>query len=415
MTETETEPGGPGDQNQDDTPEGAGRALLLATLALAVSFLAWGLISPLAPDYRDELGLTSVQTSALVATPVLLGALLRIPLGALTDRHGGRKMFTICCFGLLAPLAVLAMAESYPLLMLGAFLLGLGGAAFAIGVPFVNGWFPAQRRGFALGVYGAGNIGTGLAAFFAPRISSALSRPALYGIVAVIVAVVGLGVLLFARDAPGRQVPTESMVRRFAKTVRMRVAQDLSALYAITFGAFVAFGAYLPTYLKEVFELETADAAARAGGFILLATLGRPVGGWLSDRFGGARVLTVALLVVGSGAIVIGFEPGMAISTICFLTVAAALGNGNGAVFALLSSHTPAERVGSVTGLVGAAGGLGGFIPPLIMGVVYQSTDHYGIGLWLLAATALAGMGYTWWRFISPEQQKGPTADLATP
>jgi NNP family nitrate/nitrite transporter-like MFS transporter len=203
---------------------------------------------------------------------------------------------------------------------------------------------------------------------------------------------------LFGRDAPGRTLSTGSMTARFVEAVKLPIARDLALLYAVTFGGFVAFGAYLPTFLVEAYGLDVTDAAFRAAGFIVLATATRPVGGALADRFGGVPVLLVSLISIGVGAIVTAFEPEIVTATVGFLTIAAALGIGNGAVFALVGRRSPAGQVGSVTGLVGAAGGLGGFLPPIIMGLVYQATGSYAIGLMLLSDVAFAGAIYAAWR-----------------
>jgi len=205
---------------------------------------------------------------------------------------------------------------------------------------------------------------------------------------------------LFGRDAPGRAPDPTPFLQRIGDALRLRVTADLAALYAITFGGFVAFGVYLPTYLTQVYALEIADAGARAAGFIVLATFARPVGGWLSDRVGGGLVLVVALAVVAAGAAAVAFTPGIVISTVAFLSMAAALGVGNGAVFALVGTRAPATKVGAVTGFVGAAGGLGGFFPPLVMGAVFEATGSYAIGLLLLCLTALAGMTHSYRRFV---------------
>lgn len=376
-------------------------ALALATFAFTTNFWAWGLLSPLAPEYREVLGLSALQTSVLVATPVLLGSVFRIPIGALTDRFGGRAMFTGLSLVIVVPLLFLAAFETYPALLAGGFVLGLSGASFAIGIPFVNRWYPPERRGFALGIYGVGNVGTAIAGFTSPPLAEAFSRRAPFLLVAVVMLVTAAVFFLFGRDAPGRSVASTPFVQRILDALRLRITADLAALYAITFGGFVAFGVYLPTYLTQVYDLETADAGARAAGFIMLATFARPVGGWLSDLFGGGRVLVAALAVVAAGAAVVAFTPGIVPATVAFLSMAAALGVGNGAVFALVGTRAPATKVGAVTGFVGAAGGLGGFFPPLVMGAVFEATGSYAIGLLLLCLTALAGMAFTFQRFVT--------------
>jgi MFS transporter, NNP family, nitrate/nitrite transporter len=377
---------------------GRGMALALATIGFAVNFWAWSLLSPLAPHYQELLGLSPLAVSVMVAVPVIVGSLGRIPLGALTDRYGGRIVFAALSFVVIAPVLFLAFATSYPALLLGGLLLGLGGASFAVGVPFVNAWFPPERRGVALGVYGIGNIGTAISGFVTPRVASSLGRTWAFLIVAVALAAVGLAFLILGRDAPNRPRATEPFMTRFRAAARLPIARDLAVIYAITFGGFVAFGVYLPTFLKTVYGLETTDAATRAAGFVVLATLARPVGGWLADRVTGVPVLKWALGVVAAGAVVTAFQPPIVPATVAFLTMAAALGLGNGAVFALVGTRAPAASVGSVTGLVGAAGGLGGFLPPIVMGLVYQATGDYAIGLMLLSDVALAGLVFTAWR-----------------
>src|SRR5215212_3713352 len=351
---------------------GRGMALALATVGFAVNFWAWSLLSPLAPRYQELLGLSPLAVSVMVAVPVIVGSLGRIPLGALTDRYGGRIVFAALSFVVIVPVLFLAFATAYPALLLGGFFLGLGGASFAVGVPFVNAWFPPERRGFALGIYGMGNIGTAISGFVSPRVANSLGRPWAFLIVAVGLAAVGVAFLVLGRDAPNRPQATEPFMIRFRAAARLPIARDLAVVYAITFGGFVAFGVYLPTFLKTVYGLETTDAASRAAGFVVLATLARPVGGWLADRISGVPVILWALGVVAAGA-----------------------------VSALVGTRVPAPQVGSVTGLVGAAGGLGGFLPPIVMGLVYQATGDYAIGLMLLSDVALAGLVFTAWRLRS--------------
>jgi MFS transporter, NNP family, nitrate/nitrite transporter len=383
---------------------GAWRALAVATFAFTTTFWAWGLLSPLAPDYRDLLGLAPLQVSLLVAVPVILGSIARIALGALTDRYGGRLVFTVLSLAVVAPLLLLASVETYPTLLVGALFLGVSGASFAVGIPFVNAWFPPARRGTALGIYGMGNLGTAIAAFTTQPIAALTSRTGVFLTVAVVMVATAAVTWTSGRNAPGWEPQLQPMAARLRTALRLRVTLDLAALYAITFGGFVAFGVYLPTYLQEIYDLEIADAAARAGGFILLATLSRPIGGMLSDRLEAPRVLATALAVVGTGAIAIAFELPIVPATVAFLVVAAGLGVGNGAVFALVGRRSPPASVGAVTGFVGAAGGLGGFLPPLVMGAVFQATDSYTIGLMLLSNVAFAGLVYTVWRFVVEER-----------
>lgn len=386
------------------TTRGRITALVLATLGFAVNFWAWALLSPLGPVYKELLDLTPFEVSVLVAVPVIVGSLGRIPLGALTDRYGGRLVFGVTSLLGVVPVVFLAFAANYPALLVGGFALGLTGATFAIGVPFVNEWFPPERRGLALGVFGMGNIGTAISGFATPWLADSFGRQVPFLAVAAALVLIGVAFLLLGRDAPGRRAATEPFLTRFLRAARLRATQELAAMYALTFGGFVAFGVYLPLYLREVYGLTTADAAARAAGFVVLATIARPVGGWLSDRRGGVPVLSAALAVVVACAIVVSFAPAMPLATVGFLSMAAALGCGNGAVFALVGREVPVHMVGSATGVVGAAGGLGGFLPPIVMGLIYQATSSYAVGLMLLATVAAAATVYSHFVMRSPQR-----------
>jgi MFS transporter, NNP family, nitrate/nitrite transporter len=381
------------------TPPGAWRELGIATSTFLVLFWAWGLLAPLAPDYRDLLDLGPVQVAVLVALPVLLGSLARIPLGAITDRYGGRRVFTALSLVVIAPLVLLTFAGSYPSVLVGAFLLGVSGASFAVGVPFVTAWFPPARRGTALGIYGIGTAGTAIASFTGPTFVAATSRSALFLLVAAVLSATAVLVWTTARDAPGWRPQTLPLAARLRAALASRVTLDLAVLYAITFGGFVALGAYLPTYLQETYALTTADAAARTGGFIVLAVVARPVGGWLADRYAASRVLTVGLGAVVVGALLLASSLTLSVAAAAFLAVGVALGAGSGAVFALVGRRAPPASVGAVTGFVGAAGGLGGFVPPLVMGVGFQTTGSFTVGWLLLALVAAGGLVHTRRRF----------------
>jgi MFS transporter, NNP family, nitrate/nitrite transporter len=366
----------------------------MATLGFAVNFWAWALISPLGPLFRQNGTLGSLSESdvaLLVAVPVIVGSLGRIVVGALTDKLGGRVMFPIVSAVTIVPILFIAFValDSYVLLLIGGFFLGIAGTAFAVGVPFVNAWFPPERRGLAIGIFGAGMGGTAISALTTVKLYDNLGSKAPFLITAGVLAVYAVLAWLVLRDAPGHTAPTTSLVRRLQANARLPITWQACALYAVAFGGYVAFSVYLPAYLKTDYGLTPADAANRMAGFVVVAVIMRPVGGWLSDRFGPIPVLAAGYAVVVTGAAVAATHPLLEhVGTVAFLAMAAALGSGSGATFALIAEVTEPSRVGGVTGLVGAAGGLGGFVPPLIMGYVYGRTESYAIGLWLLSATA---------------------------
>ena len=225
---------------------------------------------------------------------------------------------------------------------------------------------------------------------------TAYGRSAPFILVAVVLAVYGAVALVLLRDAPGRPTPTGGFVARLLSTLRLPATIQLSALYAVGFGGFVAFAVYLPTYLKTAYDLTPGDAANRTAGFVVLAVAMRPVGGWLSDKFHPVPVLIACFAAAAALATLAAAELElMPWETVAFLGLAAALGAASGAVFALVARLAPPEKVGSVTGVVGAAGGLGGFIPPLLMGWIYGRTGDYSLGYVMLAVVALAVAVFT--------------------
>jgi NNP family nitrate/nitrite transporter-like MFS transporter len=363
----------------------------MATLGFALNFWAWALLSPLAVSFTTKLHLTSFQQSLLVAVPVVVGSLGRIPVGALTDRFGGRVMFPIVSLATVVPVLYLGLLghSSLGALLVGGFFLGVAGTAFAVGVPFVNAWFPPERRGFAIGVFGAGMGGTAISALTTVKLVDAHTTSTPFLITAAVLTCYGVLAALVLRDAPGRVVPTESLGRRMGRALALPITWQAAALYAIGFGGYVAFSVYLPTYLKNAYALTQTDASNKMAGFVLLAVVMRPVGGWLSDRVRAASVLVAAFAVVAVGALVQSSTPSLApLGTIVFLAMAAALGTASGATFALVAQRAPAAQVGSVTGIVGAAGGLGGFVPPLVMGSIFGHVGDYRPGLLALSAMA---------------------------
>jgi NNP family nitrate/nitrite transporter-like MFS transporter len=367
----------------------ATRNLVLATFAFAVAFVGWSLIAPLGKRFQDDLDLSNTRTLALTAVPVVLGSLLRIPVGALTDRLGGRIMFPVVLAASAVPAAIFGFVDGYASLVVVGFFLGIAGSSFAVGVPFVAGWYAKERQGFALGVYGMGNIGTAIAAFSAPAIVNWLGREALGIFAAALLLATAVAFHRMAVDPPrGPAVRYRDVLSAGWKLWR------LALLYFVTFGGFVAMAVFLPKLLRDWFDFSLTDAGLRAAGFTAVATIARPVGGLLSDRIGAATVLVIVFVGAGIDAAALAFlsgDPTIVPVTIACLSLAALLGLGNGAVFKAVPLDFPTST-GAATGIVGAAGGLGGFFPPIVMGLVRDHFDTYAlgfVGLLVFAAVCL--------------------------
>lgn len=359
--------------------------LVLSTGAFAFCFAVFGSVSAMMPIIKRKLGLDPLQVSIALAIPVLLGSLGRIPLGMMTDRFGGRKIFPIVMICSVIPAFLMGYVEGFWFLVLCGFFLGIGLASFSVGVGFVSGWYPPQRQGFALGIYGAGNIGQSLAAFGSPFMATALGFRWgfwTFGIMAFGWLIV---FLLLAQDAP-RRGGLKSLAE-LMMPLRDKMSWTLSFFYFLTFGGFVVMAIYLPIFLTEIFKLSPRDAGLRTAGFVALATLLRPVGGIVADRVGGRMLLLWIFPITAVMAVFMAW-PNMVAFTIGALGMAAAVGLGNGAVFKLVPEFFP-HSVGAVTGLVGAAGGLGGFFPPLMLGAIKEVTGTFTLGFILLAVFAV--------------------------
>jgi MFS transporter, NNP family, nitrate/nitrite transporter len=379
---------------------GQTKNLLLALLGFTITFWAWNIIAPLGARYSAELGLSATQASLLVAMPVLVGSLGRVPVGALTDRFGGRLMFTVLTLASAVPVLLVAFAgslKSYALILVFGFFLGVAGTTFAVGIPFVNAWFEPVRRGFATGVFGAGMGGTALSAFFTPRLVRSIGYVPTHLLIAGALVVVGALLWLLMRDSPAWKPNLAPVVPKLTAAAKLPLTWQMSLLYAVTFGGFVAFSTYLPTYLKNVYSFDLTGAGTRTAGFAIAAVIARPIGGIVADKIGPRIVVAISLAgaAVMSLIIALRLPPEIPAGT-SFVLMALFLGLGTGGVFAWVAELAPAERVGSITGIVGAAGGLGGFFPPLVMGATYNETVHsYTIGLVLLTVTAGAALLFT--------------------
>jgi MFS transporter, NNP family, nitrate/nitrite transporter len=388
----------------DPDLRGGMRQVIIATLASTVGFWAWMAIAPLQNIYNESMGLDQGQMSILLAMPVLVGALGRVVVGAMTDRFGGRIMFSaLLLMGVPAVLlvAVAGSIGSYPLLLAAAFILGIPGTIFAAGIPFSSAWFAPQRRGFATGVFGMGMIGTAVSAFLTPRLVAWIGYWPTHLLIVAVMVLFALLVWFGMRDSPAWVSSHQKLVPKVVGALSLLITWKMSFLYAIVFGGFVAFSTYLPKYLITIYpsEVDPIGAGTRTALFAAAAVVARPIGGVLADRFGPKVVSLVSLAGILVTAYVVGQQPPEGVLTgAVFILMAAAMGLGMGAVFAWIGPSTPPDKVGAVTGVVAAAGGLGGYFPPLVMGATYQAdTNSYALGLWLLvlvgsAALVVAGM-----------------------
>jgi len=386
------------------------RHVALGTISFTVCFAAWGLISAFAPRFREALHLSGAEAAFLIAVPVLLGSLARIPMGILTDRYGGRVIFPALMVAVAPAVWLVPRQTSYSDLVAFAFLLGLAGSSFAIGVGYVSRWTPPQNQGSALGVYGLGNIGQSAVVFLGPVLAARIGMaPVFHAAAGLLVIWAGVFALL-ARNAPAPSSAARPDIGAMIEVLtRERLAWLLACFYFLTFGGFVAFSIYLPSLLRDQFQLTPADAGFRTAGFVVLATLLRPLGGWLSDRIGGARVLAAVFAGVSPFALLLAW-PSIVPFTVGALGCAALLGLGNGAVFKLVPQYFGGQTA-TVTGLVGAMGGLGGFFPPLLLAFFWSRTGAIWPGFLLLSASAVL----LWWlnhRVFVPRQQ---SLELAMP
>ncbi len=378
--------------------------LVAAFLYFDVSFMVWVILGPLAVFIAKDLHLTPAQKGLMVATPVLAGAALRIVNGVLADylkpRLTGIIMQSVVIAGLAAFWAF--GVEGFETTLALGVVLGVAGASFAIALPLASYWYPAEHQGMALGIAGAGNSGTVLAALFAPSIATAFGWQNVLGLAIIPLAIVLALFAILAKDSP-RSPPTKSL-KDYADILRISDAWWLMAFYCVSFGGFVGLSSFLPIYFNDQYGLSPVTAGYCTAACVFAGSFVRPFGGAVADRIGGVRTLSfvyglvaVLLLVVSRGIADLRVALPLIIATM------GALGAGNGAVFQIVPQRF-ACNVGVVTGLVGATGGVGGFYLAASLGYAKQLTGGYGAGLAifaglaLLALTALTAVGARWRR-----------------
>lgn len=366
--------------------------LTLQTLSLVAGFMAWSIISPLMPFISQDVDISPGQISVILAIPVILGSVLRVPFGYLTNIVGAKWVFFWSFIVLLLPIFLLGQAQSPGMLMLSGFFLGIGGAIFSVGVTSVPKYFSKDKVGLANGIYGVGNIGTAVSSFCAPVLAGAIgwqNTVRSYLIILSIFAI--LMFLLGDKNEPKVKIPLMAQVKDLSKNYKLYY---LSLWYFITFGAFVAFGIFLPNFLVDHFSIDKVDAGIRSGIFIALATFLRPVGGVIGDKFNAVQALIIDFVIMIIGALILSLSSHIVLFTIGCLAISICAGIGNGLIFKLVPSYFSKEA-GSANGIVSMMGGLGGFFPPLVITFVTSITGSSHLAFFFLAifgVTALITM-----------------------
>ena len=356
--------------------------LTLQTLSLVAGFMAWSIISPLMPFISQDVDISPGQISVILAIPVILGSVLRVPFGYLTNIVGAKWVFFWSFIVLLFPIFLLGQAQSPGMLMLSGFFLGIGGAIFSVGVTSVPKYFSKDKVGLANGIYGVGNIGTAVSSFCAPVLAGAIGWQNTVRSYLIILSI--FAILMFFlgdKNEPKVKIPLMAQVKDLSKNYKLYY---LSLWYFITFGAFVAFGIFLPNFLVDHFSIDKVDAGIRSGIFIALATFLRPVGGVIGDKFNAVQALIIDFVIMIIGALILSLSSHIVLFTIGCLAISICAGIGNGLIFKLAPSYFSKEA-GSANGIVSMMGGLGGFFPPLVITFVTSITGSSYLAFFFLA------------------------------
>jgi NNP family nitrate/nitrite transporter-like MFS transporter len=370
--------------------------LIACFLYFDLSFAVWVLLGPLAVLIAPDLGLDAGEKGLMVAVPTLAGAGFRFLNGILVGQYKPRRIGLIMQLVVIAGLAAawLAGTHSFGQMLLLGVILGVAGASFAIALPMVSYWYPAEHQGTALGLAGAGNSGTVFASLFAPMLAVMLGWRNVLGMAVLPLALVFLLFFFAAKNSP--DCPPKKSMADYGRLLKQRDSWWLMFFYAVSFGGFVGLSSFLPIYFHDQYRLSPVTAGYFTAACVFAGSFARPLGGYLADRVGGTRALSAVYLAVAAILLAVsrGALPAYAALAALFVAMAA-LGMGNGAVFQLVPQRFGRD-VGLMTGLVGMTGGIGGFYLAASLGYAKQFTGSYGFGFLvfaLMALAAFAGIG----------------------
>ncbi len=372
---------------KDFAKSGHPPTLFSAFLYFDISFMVWVLIGVLGVHIAGDFGLTASQKGLLVAIPILGGSLVRIPLGILVDRIGPKRTGTLGQLLVLIPLvwAWLFGRTLHEIIAFGL-LLGIAGGSFAVALPLASRWYPPRHQGLAMGIAGAGNSGTVLAALLAPRLAEAIGWHNVFGLAMIPVVLTLMTFIVLAKDSPSQPAPKP--LRSYLGLCREHDTLWFCLFYSFTFGGFVGLASLLVIFFHDQYGLSKVMAGNFTALCVFAGSFLRPFGGYLADRFGGTRMLTALFLCASLGLMAIGALPPLWLVTTLLFLVMAILGMGNGSVFQLVPQRFR-DQIGVATGVVGAAGGLGGFLLPSFLGVVKDATGSYGVGFFCFGVVGL--------------------------
>lgn len=364
--------------------------LISSFLYLTVHCMIWVLLGNLTIFIAQDFDLSASQQGALAAAPILTGSVLRVPVGFLADRFGAKRISAaLQTLALLPLLGGWLVADGAVSVMIIGLLLGVAGASFAVAIPLTSRWYPALHQGLANGIVGAGNVGTVFAAFLAPPLAEAAGWRQVFGIALFPALLIVAISRRFAKEYPRSDVP-----QRWSGYMKVVTEGDcwyFCLFYAITFGGFVGLASFLAVLFYDQYGLSRVMAGNMAALCVLSGSLFRPVGGYLADRVGGVKLLSIVLGAIGVLTIGMGLLPSLSVMIVLLFLSMAAMGLGSGALFQVIPQRFRNE-VGIATGIVGAVGGLGGFVLPLLLGLVKDLTDSYRPGLWLVALVVLGAV-----------------------